>query len=69
MRPGSKMPRVLSMQKDIRTQIRNRLLNELKQRREREQMQRVERRVFLDLPSEEFSFKFFMFLDKMLIGR
>ncbi len=61
------MPIDLGMQKDIRMQIRNRLLNDLKMRREREQEQRVQRRVFLDLPSEELSFKFFMSLDSWIL--
>lgn len=70
MRATSKMPRDITMkQKDLRSQIRNRLLNELKgkQEREQKQRQRIQTKVFLDLPAEEFSFRFFMHLDARII--
>ncbi len=56
-------------QKDIRMVIRNRLLSDLKSKQEREQKQRqrIQTNVFLDLPTEELSFRFFMHLDARII--
>jgi hypothetical protein len=56
-------------QKDIRMLIRNRLLNDLKAKQEREQKQRqrIQTKVFLDLPAEELGFRFFMHLDSRII--
>ncbi len=55
-------------QKDIRMIIRNRLLSDLKNRQERQQPKaRIQARIFMDLPSEDISFRFFMFLDSRII--
>lgn|GEM_PF-5279430 len=57
-------------QKDIRMIIRNRLLKDLQGRQEQQQNRakaRVQPRIFMDLPSEDISFRFFMFLDSRII--